>query len=239
MSNWVAKRFWAEVSIAPTNGGYQVLLDARPVRSPAKSPLVLPTRALAEAVAEEWRAVEDVIVPAQMPATRAVNSAIDKVTPQYDDVAAMIAAYGGSDLLCYRAEAPQELCEAQAAAWDPMLDWAARELGAPLVITKSVIPVAQPETSLARLSELVFRTTPFELTALHDLVCLTGSLVLGLAATRPEFDSDMIWNLSRFDENWQAERWGTDDEAAALTLSKRQDFVRASTIWKAVTQGAE
>jgi len=124
MTGWKAKRFWKAVTVVQEGGGFAVRLDARPVKTPAKRPLVLPTRAMAEAVAAEWAAVDNAIDPRRMPVTRAANAAIDKVATQFDEVAAMIAAYGASDLLCYRATAADPLARAQAEAWDPMLAWA-------------------------------------------------------------------------------------------------------------------
>ncbi|MCW3780608.1 ATP12 family chaperone protein [Defluviimonas salinarum] len=231
MSGWKAKRFWKTVAVVEAEGGYGVTLDARPVRTPAKCALVLPTRAMAEAIAAEWEAVEKEVDPRRMPVTRAANAAIDKVAPQFDEVATLIAAYGGTDLLCYRAVAPEALAEAQAAAWDPLLDWAAREYGARLNVTRGVVPVAQPAESLVRLTAAVRALSPFELTALHDLVSLSGSLVLGLAATRPEFDSETLWRHSRFDEDWQTEQWGEDEEAVAAARMKRDDFLFARHFW--------
>lgn len=231
MTAWKAKRFWKTVTVVPEGGSFAVRLDARPVKTPAKRPLLLPTRAMADAVAAEWAAVEGGIDPLRMPVTRAANAAVDKVATQFDEVAAMIAAYGGSDLLCYRAEGPEELVRAQAKAWDPMLDWGGQAFGARLVATRGVVPVEQPAAAFAAMSADVFACSPFELTALHDLVALTGSLVLGLAATRDEFDAEALWRLSRFDEDWQASQWGHDEEAAEVAERKRADFHAARHFW--------
>jgi len=232
VTGWVAKRFWAAVAVAPGDAGYAVRLDARPVKTPAKRPLLLPTAAMAEAVAAEWAAVTEVIDPRLMPVTRAANAAIDKVAPQFAEVAALVAAYGGSDLLCYRAAEPAELASAQAEAWDPLIDWAAENYGARLASGRGITPVAQPPQAVAQLAAEVAACTPFQLAALHDLVALSGSLVLGLAATRGARDADTLWHLSRFDEDWQAARWGRDDEAAAAEAAKRQDFLAADEFWR-------
>lgn len=231
MTGWKAKRFWKTVTVAPEEVGFAVRLDARPVKTPAKRPLILPTRAMAEAVATEWAAVEGVIDPRRMPVTRAANAAIDKVAHQFDEVAELIAAYGRSDLLCYRAEGPEALVRAQAAAWDPILDWAGQTFGTRLVVTRGVVPVDQPAAAVATMAAEVFACSPFELTALHDLVALTGSLVLGLAATRDDFDTETLWRLSRFDEDWQASQWGQDEEAADAAERKRTDFHAARHFW--------
>ena len=151
MSEWKARRFWKEAAIREAEGGWEIALDGRSLRTPNKQPLILPTAALAEAIAAEWDAQEDLVTPQTMPLTRAANSAIEKVTPQRNEVVAMLADYGGTDLLCYRAEAPAELVARQAAAWDPLLDWSAETFGARLIDTVGVIPVAQDPAALARL----------------------------------------------------------------------------------------
>ncbi len=230
---WTAKRFWTKAEVTPAQAsGFGVALDGRPVKTPAKAALTLPTRAMAEAVAAEWQAVDRLVDPRRMPVTRSANAAIDKVAPQFDEVAELIAAYGGSDLLCYRAEGDDGLAAAQALAWEPMLDWAAATYGARLVVTHGVVPVSQPPEALARLATEVHACTNFQLTALHDLVSLTGSLVLGLAASSGKFEPQALWILSRFDEDWQARLWGEDEEASAIAERKRNDFLQACHFWE-------
>ena len=228
MSGWKAKRFWKQATVEPEGAGWGVRLDGRPVKTPAKSPLVVPTEAMARAIAAEWDAQQAEVRPATMPVTRAANSAIDKVTPQFAAVAAMLADYGGTDLLCYRAEGPVPLVERQRAAWDPLLDWAAQHLGAPLACATGVLPVAQAPDSLARLTAEVQEFDPFRLTALHDLVAISGSLVIGLAVARGRIGVDAGWLASRIDEHWQAEQWGADDEATAAEAVKRAAMADAA-----------
>lgn len=227
MADWAPKRFWTAATVAPAAGGFTVHLDGRPVRTPAKAPLLLPTEALARAVAAEWAAQEGRLQPETMPATRAANSAIDKVAPQRAEVAALIAAYGGSDLLCYRAEAPETLVARQAAAWNPLLDWAAGALGAPLAVAAGVVPVDQPEASLARLAAEVAALNDFELAAFHDLVALSGSLVLALAVARGRLLPEAAWQAARIDEDWQIEQWGEDEEAGRTAALRRAAFMDA------------
>lgn len=227
MSAWTARRFWTDVSVVPVEGGFTIHLDARPVRTPLKAPLILPTRRLAEAVAVEWRSQVTKVDPETMPFTRTANSAIDKVAPQQEAVAEMLAAYGGSDLLCYRAEGPEDLVAQQAKAWDPILDWAAEKLGAPLVVTIGVMHVDQPEASLARLEKRVEALTPFQLSAFHDLVAMPGSLVLALAVIDGRLAAETAWALSRIDEDWQISLWGEDEEAAEVAARKRSAFLQA------------
>lgn len=224
---WAAKRFWTEARVVPAPGGHGISLDQRPVKTPAKAPLVLPTRALAEGVAAEWDAQQGTVDPRTMPLTRAANAAIDKVAPQYDEVAEIVAAYGGSDLLCYRAPGPEALAARQAAGWDRWLDWAAARHGARLATAAGVMHVPQEKACLSALTARVGAHSAFELTALHDLVALSGSLVLGLAVSEGALEPEAAWDLSRIDETWQAEQWGEDDEAAAMAALKRQDFLQA------------
>jgi len=227
VSVWALRRFWTTATTIPVAGGFAVQLDGKPVRTPQKAHLVLPTEDLAREVAAEWQAVDGKVDPGGMPFTRMANSAIDKVTPQFDAVVEMLAEYGGSDLLCYRAARPAGLIDLQAQSWDPLLAWAAETLAAPLEPTTGVMHHAQPPESLAALRQAVRALTPFQLTAFHDLVALSGSLVLALAVTRGRLSADEAWTLSRIDESWQIQEWGEDEEAAELTARKHADFLLA------------
>lgn len=231
MSAWSARRFWKEATVHAQDGGFAVHLDTRPVRTPLKAPLILPTEGLALAVAAEWQAQEGKVNPATMPFTRTANSAIDTVAPQFATVAAMLSAYGETDLLCYRATGPAALIDRQAAAWDPLLDWAAQDLKAPLRTTLGVMHVDQPAASLATLGAAVQAQSPFQLAAFHDLVAITGSLVLALAITRGRLTADEAWTLSRVDENWQIELWGADEEAAEITALKHAALLQADRFY--------
>lgn len=211
-------------------GGFGIRLDARPVKTPAKAPLLVPTRALAEMIATEWRAQQGLIIPATMPFTRSANSAIDKVAVQRDEVVDLIVAYGDADLICYRATAPERLVARQALAWDPLLAWAAG-IGAPLQARAGVIHVPQLPTSLDMMRRRVDALGDFEMTAFHDLVALSGSLVIALAVIDGLHDAQDLWHLSRIDENWAVEVWGPDEEAAAAASAKQQDFLHAATFY--------
>lgn len=231
--SWAPKRFWTAVDIRPEGTGFAVHLDERPVRTPAKLPLMVPTMAVARLVAAEWEAQQGVVRPETMPATRMANSALDKVAPQFDAVVEEIARYGGSDLLCYRAEGPVELVARQK-VWDALLDWAASDLEAPLAVTAGVIPVPQAEQALARLRARVRTLTAFELAALYDLVSISGSLILGLAVATRRIDGKEAFALSRIDESYHAEKWGDDEEAAALDDLKRTAFLEAEKFFYCV-----
>ena len=227
MSTWTARRFWTDAEAVPVDGGHTVQLDGKPVKTPAKAPLVVPTRALAEAVAREWDAQDDKVDPSTMPMTRSANAAIDKVATRHAEVADTVADFGRTDLLCYRAPAPQALIDRQDAVWNPYLDWARDELGAPLVTVTGVMPAEQPEASLQALRARVHAMGAFELTAFHDLVALSGSLILGFAAARGLRPVVTIWEASRLDHLWQAEQWGEDADAARDAALKRAAFFHA------------
>jgi len=228
MSDWKARRFWQEASIVEGETGFEVRLDGRPVRTPLKTLLALPTRALAEAVAAEWQAQEGEIDPGTMPMTRSSNAALDKVTPQHAEVAAMLAGYGETDLLCHRAGHPDGLIDLQNKGWNPVLDWAAGRYGAPLVVVQGVLPADHPSASLTALAAAVSGFRPFSMTALHDLVTLSGSLVLGLWVADGAGDPQAAWALSRIDEDWQVSQWGADDEAGEAAEIKRAAFLHAA-----------
>lgn len=231
MTEWKARRFWKYSEARAVDGGWEVALDGRPVRTPGKHSLILPMKALAESIAAEWDAQTEVIVPATMPLTRAANSAIEKVAPQFAEVAAMLSGYGATDLLCYRADRPETLVQMQAEGWDPLVDWVATELQAPLRITHGVIPVEQPRDSLERLHGQVEALDIFGLTALHDLVTLPGSLILGLAVIHGRITPRQAHELSRIDETYQASQWGQDAEAEEMAAARGEAIDTAARLW--------
>lgn len=220
------KRFWQAALVVPAPDGFAVHLDDRPLQTPGKAALVVPSEGFATAIAAEWDALGAEIRPEALPFTRAANSAIDRVRPARPAVVAAVAAYGETDLLCYRAEAPAALVARQAAAWDPLLDWADATLGARLRVVSGLMPQPQPEASTAALRAAVEGFDAFALMALHDLVTISGSLVLGLAVAREAVDGARAFALAQLDEDWQAEQWGWDAEAAAAAGRRREDFLR-------------
>jgi chaperone required for assembly of F1-ATPase len=228
MSGWAPKRFWTEVAVVPEGEDWAVTLDGRPVRTPQKMHLRVPTRAFAQEVAREWAEQGEVLDPNTMPATRLANVAIDKVAASQADVVTMLASYGASDLLCYRAEAPPELIARQRDGWDPILAWSEGELGARLAVGHGVMPVAQSEEELARLRAPLEAMDAFEIAAFHDLVTLSGSLVLGLAVALGRLSAEEAWRLSRLDEDFQIEEWGEDEEAAEAAERRRKAFLDAA-----------
>ena len=215
------KRFWTEVAVTPERG---VLLDGRPVRTPGRLPLALPTDALATLVADEWRAVEGAIDPRAMPMTGLANAAIERVAADRASFAAGLARYAESDLLCYRAESPPELLARLADAWDPPLAWARARYDVGFVVATGIVHQPQPPATLARIGEAVAAFDPFALAALSPITTLTGSVVLALATVEGALSPDEAWSAATVDEAWQAERWGEDAQAAALLAARRREF---------------
>ncbi len=208
MSEWAARRFWTRARVAEVPGGHEVRLDDRALRTPLRSPLVLPTVAMAEAVAAEWDAAGERIDPLAMPVTRSANSAVDKVAPQREEVIGLLAEYGATDLLCYRADGPAPLIERQMAAWDPLLAWAEDAHDARLRCAVDVMPIAQDATAMARLRAPLEAADSFALTAFHDLVSISGSLVIALAVAQGALRVEAGWDASALDEAWQREILG-------------------------------
>lgn len=215
------KRFWTEVEVVP---GFGIALDTRPVRTPGRTPLNLPTRALAESVADEWRRVESEVDPRAMPLTGLANAAIDRVAPDPGAFAAGLARYGESDLTCYRADGPLALVARQAAAWDPLLDWARGRYDVHFEVTRGVMHVSQPAATIARLGDAIAARAPFELAPLSIVTTITGSLVMALALAERAFGADTIWAAAQVDEDWQTEQWGEDTLAAQARDGRRAEF---------------
>ena len=230
----IAKRFWKNVTARPWDDGFGVWLDERSLSTPAKAPFVVPTEVLAHKIVEEWDAQQSVIDPQSMPFTRTVNAAIDKVSVQKSEVADLLAAYGDSDLLCYRAESPVSLVSRQNDAWDPLLDWAESNLGAKLEKRTGVMHSPQDAKIMKSLSQKVHFLGDFELAAFHDLVSISGSLIIGFAVLEQFKPVDSLWNASRIDENWQIERWGEDEVAQSELEKKYAAFCHAAAFIEAL-----
>lgn len=231
MSDWKAKRFWTDAAVVAADDGYTVELDGRAIKTPAKRALIVPAHKMATAIAAEWQAQDGVIDPRTMPCTKTANAAIDKVAIQHGEVADMLAAYGDCDLLCYRADSPQELVDRQDMLWDPMLDWAEDALGVRLHPRVGIMHVPQAPEAVAKMTARVHVLDKFQLAAFHDLVSLSGSLILGFAAAQDARDPTTLWELSRLDEVYQAEIWGKDDDAEALAEVKKQSFLHAKLMF--------
>jgi len=231
------KRFYKEVSSGPVEGGFGVQLDGKAVKTPAGQPLAVPTAALAAAMAEEWAAQGETIVPASMPLMQLVSTALDRMPLTRAQVQGYVSGFGASDMLCYRADSPHELVGLQSVSWQPWLDWAAREFGAPLAIGAGVVPLVQDEESLTALRLQVGGYNDWALTALQSLAPCLGSLVLSLAVVEGVLPADEAFDLSRLEENFQNERWGIDSEAKARSDGLRQEVLAAARLLDLIRAG--
>jgi chaperone required for assembly of F1-ATPase len=219
---------------ASPDQAFRVLLDGKPVRTPAKKVLDLPTRTCAVAVAAEWAAQREHIDPATMPLTRLVNSAVDSVRGREGEVRDEIAKYVASDLLCYRASGPLPLMRRQTDLWDPVLAWGRDVLGVPLIVTTGVMPVAQPETARTALARTLAEHDPFTLAALYVMTTLMGSALLALAHAYGQLGLEEAWVAAHVDEDWQISQWGEDAEASARRKRRWVEVASASTLLRLV-----
>lgn len=226
------KRFYKAAGFAEADGGFAVTLDGKPIRTPSGRHVVAPNRAIAEAIAAEWEAQAEFIEPLTMPLTRFANS-VAEVGDRVDAVAEDAAKYLGTDLLFYRAGHPEALVAREAAAWDPVLAWAANELGAHFILSEGIVHVAQPEPAIAA-ARRVFPADPWPVAALHVVTTLTGSALLALALLHGVLDADQVWAAAHVDEDWNVEKWGLDEEVAARRAARLVDFRAAATILKAL-----
>ena len=218
------KRFYKAAAAIPGDAGWQIVLDGRPVKTPARAPLAVPNERLGQAIAAEWQTQGDEIDPKSMPLTGLANAAIDRVAPDPPAFAAGLARYGESDLLCYRAEGPEALAARQADLWDPLLAWARRRFDVDFETVCGVMHRSQHQETIERLGRAVAARDAFALAALSPLVTVRGSLVIALAVAEGAIDLDTGWAAATLDEQWQIEQWGEDAEAAAMLASRRRDF---------------
>jgi len=222
------KRFYSQATVIAEDGGWAIRLDDRPVRTPSRAPLLLPSVALGDAVAAEWNAQGETLDPRTMPFTGFSNAAIDQIAPDKDSFAAGLARYGESDLLCYRADGPTELILRQEMAWDPLLDWARSRYDITLHQTAGIIHVAQPAETLERLGGAVSALDVYTLAGFSALVTLSGSLLCALAVIEQFATPEQVWETAELDEIWQIEQWGDDTEAAARRASRAAEFLVAA-----------
>jgi chaperone required for assembly of F1-ATPase len=227
MTTDTAKRFYKEAGVIAVPGGWGIALDGKNVRTPAKNPLVLQSRALAEAIAAEWNAQAAKIRPDTMPLMQLASTAIDRVAPDRARIVAETAAYAGTDLVCYRAEGPGELVRRQAAAWDPLIDWVRDRFDVALATANGVIAVRQSETGLAALARVVEAQDDLSLTALSVATGAAGSLVIGLALLEGRLTPEEAASAAHLDELYQAERWGIDPEAERRRAGQAADLAYA------------
>ncbi len=218
------KRFYDKVEVVEGEGGFEIALDGRPVRTPLKSLLCVTSKPLCEAVAGEWLDQVEHVNPGLMPLTRLANTAIDRVATRVDTIIEEIASYAGSDLLCYRAEGPDKLLLRQAQHWDPIVNWAEGRIGARFILTQGVMHHEQPAATMDRFTDLIRAHDAFALTGLHNITTLTGSALIGTAVAAGEITTQAAWAAAHVDEDWQIEQWGHDEEADARRAARQVDF---------------
>lgn len=222
------KRFYASVATSAIGRGFGVLLDGRPIKTPAKSQVIVPTLALAEALAADWQRQGERIDPASMSLTRIVNTTLDAVMPNIEAVRADLVAFAGSDALCYRAADPAALTAQQAEAWDPVLAWAATALGARFVTVNGILHAEQPDTTLKAIGRAVETYSAWEIAPIHVMTTLTGSVVLALAIAHQFITDEVAWRISHIDEDWQIATWGEDEEAKIRRAGRWRELRAAS-----------
>nr|WP_298104878.1 ATP12 family chaperone protein [uncultured Shinella sp.] len=231
MKRPLPKRFYKEVSTDKAEEGFRILLDGRPVRTPGKKLLAVPTQAIADRLMAEWDAQAEEIDPAKMPVTRLVNTAIDGVTENLDAVFDEIVRFAGTDMLCYRADSPEGLVARQRDGWDPVLRWAADGKGIRFILVEGVMHQEQPAPAIeAYAAALSAWRDPLALACVHTVTTLTGSALLGLAFAEGVIDADKAWSLAHIDEDWQIEHWGTDEEAFHRRELRREELDVAASV---------
>jgi chaperone required for assembly of F1-ATPase len=231
MRKALPRRFYTDVSLLVTDDGVALQLDGKTARTPARKPLVIANATIANALMHEWNAQLDIIDPAAMPLTRLINAALDGVARDVEAVRAEIVRYAASDLICYRADTPQELVALQSSAWDPLMEWAHGELDAPLKFGRGIIHVSQPkEVTDAITRAVAMIEAPLRLAALSTVTTLTGSTIIALALAHGRLSANETWLAAHVDEDYQARVWGADDEAAFRLANRRRDFDAAALV---------
>ncbi|MFW9776755.1 ATP12 family chaperone protein [Brucella melitensis] len=234
MQAQLPKRFYEKAEVAESEGGFAVHLDGRPVKTPARNLLLLPTRAAAQIVADEFTAQEKLIDPGKMPATRLVNTAIDGIAQDPQAVFEDILRFAGTDMLCYRADSPQELVSRQTENWDPLIDWM-ESLGARFALAEGVMHVEQPREAIAAFSvHMAGFKDPLALAALHTMTTLMGSAIIALAVAKGEISAEKGWAIAHIDEDWTIEHWGSDAEAIERRKNREIEMMVAARLLEAI-----
>ena len=227
MNEWQQRRSWKCVTVAGGSNSFGIRLDDWTAQTPGGNDLELPTRALADRIAVEWRIQKEIVDPGLMPFTQRANAALDRIGPNRTEAVPCIANYASSDLICHRADGPELLAERQQRSWDPIIEWAEQMFSARLQVGAGIMPIEQQQGNISRFHGLVDTFDDFTLTAFGEIVSLSGSLLIGLAALHRRLTPEEAWELSRIDEEWQTEHWGEDEEARSAELSRRRDFLIA------------
>ena len=228
------KRFYKTVAAEQIEGGFVVTLDGRAIKTPGKATLLMPTKAVAALAVAEWDEQGDEVKPLKMPVTCLVNTAIDRVHGRMDDVASEIVAYGGNDLICYRAHDPEDLVERQCTLWDPYVAWSAETLNAPIKVTSGIVHIDQEQSAIDALAVAVGAYDAFALTGLHALTTGLGSLVLALASQQRDQPFEDIWQAALLEELYQVENWGEDYEATDMRDNLQKDMMQTIAYMQAL-----
>jgi chaperone required for assembly of F1-ATPase len=226
------KRFWKRAEAVQGEGGWQVALDGKPLRTPARAVLAVPGVKLVRAIADEWNSVHGEVDPRAMPLTGLANAAIDRIAPDRATFAAGLAKYAEADLACYRADNPKELVDRQRAQWDELLGWARRRFDVDFAVTSGITHVEQPAVTVERLAHEVAALDAFRLAGLSPLVTASGSLVAALAVLDGAWSAEQAWDAVTIDDQWQAERWGSDAEAEKALAGREADFLAGARFLK-------
>lgn len=221
MSTTPRKRFYKTATVTDDNG---IALDGRPLRTPLKQALRLPTRALADAIAREWEGQGDTINPATMILTKLANTAIDRVADDQKRIADEIVKFAGADQVIYRAHEPEDLVARQAEHWNPVLDWAMAQLDAPFATTTGIVHKQQSTEALGAFARHVEKLDPWSLTALHNLATITGSALIAAMLAEGALDREAAWRAAFVDEDWEIQLWGQDEEATRRRAALRREF---------------
>ena len=222
------KRFWKRAEAVPQPGSWGVALDSKPLRTPARALLAVPSEGLANAIAEEWNGVDEIVDPRGLPLTGLANAAIDRIGPDREAFVAGLAKYAEGDLACYRAEGPKELIARQEEQWDALLGWARRRYDVDFCTTQGIVHVDQPAATIERFRHALAVLDPFRLAGLSPLVTISGSLVAALAVFEKAMTPDKAWDAVTVDDQWQREQWGADAEAEQALENRRRDFLAAA-----------
>lgn len=222
------KRFWKQAQPIERDGGWGVELDGKPLRTPAREPLIVPTKALADAIAAEWNGVEEKIDPGALPLTGLANAAVDRVAPDKEAFARGLSRYADADLACYRAEGPGGLVQRQSECWDTLLGWGRRRFDVDFRTTKGIVHIDQPPATIDQLSHAVATLDSFRLAGLSPLITIGGSLVAALAVLEGAYTPNQAWEAITVDDRWQLEQWGSDAEAEVALENRRRDFMAAA-----------
>ena len=222
------KRFYKKAETRGSELGHAILLDGRPVRTPAKAALDVPWPKLAAAIVREWEAQVEKVDPRSMPLTGLANAAIDRIGPERDAFVRGLAVYGETDLLCYRADAPEALVARQAERWDPLLAWARHRFDVDFEVVHGIMHRPQPAPTIERLRKAIESRDAFEMAALAQHTTISGSLIIALALAEGAIEVDTAWQAAIVDEAWQTEQWGEDQEASRVLEARRRDFNAAA-----------